>query len=120
MVVNLDARTCQIQKFNQGAIPGHTGEQKLVYETTMMTREQCCASDLTPASYLDITRPICYNAEENMPKLTTDFLLNKLKTANPAVGSSVSVQCEAESNLEGDQYTFELMVLPGACRESLE
>ena len=120
MVVNESERTCQIQKFNQATIPGHSGEHKLLYETTVMTREQCCASDLTPASYLDITRPICYTAEENTPKLTTDFLLNKLKNANPSVGSSVTVQCEAESNISDDQYTFELQILPGSCRDSFE
>lgn len=73
-----------------------------------MDRVACCAADLTPASYLDITRPICYSAEENTPFLTTDFLLNKLRTANPDVGSSVSLQLEAESNMTDDLYTFEL------------
>jgi hypothetical protein len=108
MLVDLDAKTCQIQKFNLATIYGHEGEHKFIIGTTLMDRDACCAADLTPASYLDITRPICYSAEENTPRLTTDFLLNTLKTTNPDVGSSVSLRLEAESNMTDDRYSAEL------------
>jgi len=108
MIIDLDARTCAIQKFNLATISGHEGEHKFILETKDMDREDCCASDLTPASYLDITRPICYSVEENTPGLTTDFLLNTLRTTNPDVGSSATLRLEAESNLTDDIYTVEL------------
>ena len=120
MLVNLDARTCSIQSSNLATIPGVEGQHLFILSTTDMDREACCAATLTPASYLDVTRPICYNAEENTPQLTSDFLLNVLKEADPAVGSSVSVRLEAESNLASDQYTYEIQILPGSCRDSFE
>ena len=67
MVADLNARTCKIQKFILATIPGYAGEHKLIFETTEMDRDACCASDLTPAAYLEITRPICYSAGENTP-----------------------------------------------------